>query len=144
MPRVIQPPLDQLPNLPTPLTEGERQVLELFNTQLPESWEIYVQPHLNGLRPDFVLLNRRVGIGVFEVKDWDLAAMDYWAQPGARGKLPKLMARNREGTTFSREAENPVSKVRRYFVATRKRSSICIVPIYPTSKDWEQSLQASF
>ena len=114
MVRVIQPPLDQLPNLPTPLTEGERQVLELFDTQLPASWEIYVQPHLNGLRPDFVLLNPRVGIGVFEVKDWDLTAMDYWAQPGARGKLPKLMARNREGTTFSREAENPVSKGRRY------------------------------
>jgi len=114
MARVIQPPLDQLPNLPARLTEGERQVLELFNTQLPESWEIYVQPHLNGLRPDFVLLNPRAGIGVFEVKDWDLAAMDYWAEPGAQGKLPKLMARNREGTTFSREAENPVSKVRRY------------------------------
>lgn len=114
MARVIQPPLDQLPNLPTPLTEGERQVLELFNTQLSESWEIYVQPHLNGLRPDFVLLNPRVGIGVFEVKDWDLAAMDYWAQPGDQGKLPKLMARNREGITFSRETENPVSKVRRY------------------------------
>ncbi|MCY4417558.1 MAG: AAA family ATPase [Chloroflexi bacterium] len=114
MARVIQPPLDQLQDLPTPLTAGERQVLDLFNSHLPQSWEIYVQPHLNGLRPDFVLLNPGAGVGVFEVKDWDLAAMDYWAQPSPLGKLPKLMARNREGATFSLEAENPVAKVRRY------------------------------
>jgi hypothetical protein len=44
---------------------------------LPIDWEIYVQPHLNGLRPDFVLLNPRIGIAVFEVKDWDLSAMGY-------------------------------------------------------------------
>ena len=114
MARVIQPPLDQLQDLPTPLTAGERQVLDLFNSRLPQSWEIYVQPHLNGLRPDFVLLNPGAGVGVFEVKDWDLAAMDYWAKPSPQGKLPKMMARNRDGVGFSREAENPVAKVRRY------------------------------
>ena len=34
MARVIQPPLDQLQDLPTPLTAGERQVLDLFNSPL--------------------------------------------------------------------------------------------------------------
>jgi len=45
---------------------------------LPPSWEIYLQPHLNGLRADFVLRHPRNGVAVFEVKDWDLDAMDYF------------------------------------------------------------------
>ena len=76
MVRVISPPPSQLDSLPTPLTEGERQVLRLFDNALPESWEIYVQPFLNGLRPDFVLLNPAVGIAVFEVKDWSIGAYE--------------------------------------------------------------------
>jgi hypothetical protein len=43
-----------------------------LDSGLPADWEIYVQPHLNGCRPDFVLLNPKVGIGVIEVKDWTL------------------------------------------------------------------------
>ena len=76
MTRHVDPPLDALDELPTPLTDGERQVVRLFDQKLPEEWEIYVQPHLNGLRPDIVVLHPRVGIAVFEIKDWDLAAME--------------------------------------------------------------------
>ena len=70
MHRIIDPPKDQWDLLPTPLTVGERQVAELFDAKLPTEWEMYVQPHLNGLRPDFVLLNPFAGIAVFEIKDW--------------------------------------------------------------------------
>ena len=38
-----------------------------------DGWGIYEQPHLNGDRPDFVLLHPERGIVVIEVKDWDLA-----------------------------------------------------------------------
>tara|TARA_R110001606_G_C15179796_1_gene629186 strand:- start:19 stop:225 length:207 start_codon:yes stop_codon:yes gene_type:complete len=64
------------------MTAGEQQVFRLFHEHLPKEWEIYLQPHLNGLRPDFVLLNPNVGIAVFEVKDWNLGAMRYlrWSQ----------------------------------------------------------------
>src|SRR5690242_5295707 len=70
--RVISPPLEALAKLRTPLTPGEGEVLQLLQSGLDTDWEIYVQPHLNGCRPDFVLLNPRVGIGVLEVKDWNL------------------------------------------------------------------------
>lgn len=78
--RVIHPPLADLGKLRQGLTAGEQKVLELFNRHLPVSWEIYIQPHLNGLRPDFVLLNPQGGIAVFEVKDWNLSAMRYFTQ----------------------------------------------------------------
>ena len=77
MHRIIDPPKDQWDLLPTPLTAGERQVAELFDAKLPSEWEMYVQPYLNGLRPDLVLLNPFAGIAVFEIKDWTLETLEY-------------------------------------------------------------------
>lgn len=112
----IHPPLDEISQLRQPLTTGERAVLDLFVRRLSPGWEIYVQPHLNGLRPDFVLLNPNIGIGVFEVKDWDLDAMSYRNESSPRSKdqspTPVLRA-TREGNTFD-VWPNPVWQLRRY------------------------------
>lgn len=112
MARLVSPPRDQLNLLRTPLTAGEREVFELFDTMLPPEWEIYVQPHLNGLRPDFVLLNPEVGIAVFEVKDWDLDAIRYWHRRNATGYL-ELWATNRDGIDY-RVRDDPIAKIQRY------------------------------
>jgi hypothetical protein len=110
--RVVSPPVETFGELRQPLTLGERAVFDMFNRTLPLEWEIYVQPHLNGLRPDFVLLNPQVGIGVFEVKDWNLDAMRYFVENDAN-KLPILMA-SKEGRTFSCQENNPFTKVADY------------------------------
>lgn len=109
--RVVCPSLGELSKLRQPLTQGERDVLNLFVRKLNPDWEIYVQPHLNGLRPDFVLLNPKVGIGVFEVKDWDLDAMTYRNQMDHDDR-PILRA-TRNGQTFD-VWPNPVEQLRRY------------------------------
>ena len=88
-------------------------VLDLFLRALPVEWEIYVQPHLNGLRPDFVLVNPAVGIAVFEVKDWDLDALHYFVAVERHGG-PVLMARDANGVEFNKQRENPVRAVNRY------------------------------
>jgi hypothetical protein len=85
MARVIDPPREQFGKLLTPLTDGERRVIDLFDATLQPEWEMYVQPHLNGLRPDIVLLHPSVGVAVFEVKDWDLGAMQFYAEAVAAG-----------------------------------------------------------
>lgn len=105
--RVVSPPLNELSRLRQPLTAGEERVLAFFLKSLPEAWEIYIQPHLNGLRPDFVLLHPHVGIAVFEVKDWDLDAMEYFV------RRRELWAR-KDGREFSREVDNPIRKVQLY------------------------------
>jgi hypothetical protein len=112
MARFVSPPKNELNKLRQQLRPGELLVFEFFDRNLPEDWEIYVQPHLNGLRPDFVLVNPKTGIAVFEVKDWNLDAMDYYikSQPG---KPPLLMAR-KDGKDFSLQRDNPVEKVYRY------------------------------
>ncbi len=94
------------------LEEGEWRVLEFFDKYLPQAWEIYIQPHLNGLRPDFVLLHPEGGIAVFEVKNWNLDAMHYEVKQRP-GKSPLLMGQ-RDGKVFSLHKDNPVEKVYRY------------------------------
>ncbi len=75
--RHIDPPKEQWDLLPTPLTLGERKVYELFDEKLSNDWEMYIQPHLNGLRPDLVLLNPNAGIAVYEIKDWSLTSTQH-------------------------------------------------------------------
>ena len=87
-------------------------MLEFFDAHLPEEWEIYVQPHLNGLRPDFVLLHPQIGIAVFEVKDWNLNAFTRWMDDSS-GHAPVLKGR-KDGREFSLQRDNPVDKVLLY------------------------------
>ena len=74
--RIIDPPKDQWVRLPTKLTSGEQKIFELFSAKLPVEWGMYIQPHLNGLRPDLVLLNPYAGIAVFEI-DWSLSTLQH-------------------------------------------------------------------
>ena len=112
MQRFVSPPINQLNKLRQPLTPGERLVFDFFHAHLSPEWEIYLQPHLNGLRPDFVLLSPETGIAVFEVKDWNLDAIEYWVKERS-GKSPILLAR-RDGQHFSKQNENPVEQIYRY------------------------------
>lgn len=108
--RIISPARDQFSTLRQPLTDGERRVLELFDATLDPAWEIYIQPHLNGLRPDFVLLNPNVGVAVFEVKDWNLDAMHYFTT----GTRPPELRGRKDGRSFSLQSQNPIAKVNYY------------------------------
>lgn len=109
--RKISPPIDSLSSLRQPLTLGELKVLRFFDTYLDSAWEIYIQPHLNGLRPDFVLLHPNRGIAVFEIKDWDVSAVRYHYRASA-GRYPILMA-ERDGKGFRAPAD-PFQQVANY------------------------------
>jgi len=78
--RLISQPKYQIDRLRQSFYEGEYLVFQFFDKYLAEEWEINIQPHLNGLQPEFVLLNPDVGIAVFEVKDWNLDVIDYWLE----------------------------------------------------------------
>lgn len=110
--RIISPPRSDLSTLRQPLEEGELRVLEFFDMYLPEKWEIYIQPHMNGLKPDFVLLNPDIGIAVFEVKNWNLSSMERWVE--ARPEKPPILLGKKDGRRFSLQKDNPVEKVYRY------------------------------
>ena len=110
--RIVCPPIEEIEKLRQPLTNGEQVVLDYFLDQLPPSWEIYLQPHLNGLRPDFVLLHPQRGIAVYEVKDWNLDSMEYFVD--VRGNRPPILKARLGNKTFSIEDKNPVTKIDLY------------------------------
>lgn len=68
----IYPAWTDLQKLKTPLTDGESALAKFLDENLPIGWEIYVQPYLNGDRPDIVILHPNIGMMIFEVKDWVL------------------------------------------------------------------------
>ena len=66
------------PNPRDPRTEGEEYLLNVFKTsRIFDGWQIFEQPHINSMKPDFVLLNPKKGIIIVEVKDWNLESKKY-------------------------------------------------------------------
>jgi len=110
--RIISPSRAELYRLRNPLERGELKVFEWLDAKLAPAWEIYVQPHLNGLCPDFVLLHPRAGVIVLEVKDWNLDAISYRMQ-ARKGAAPHLEIQTPAGWK-SHEKNNPVSKLNLY------------------------------
>ncbi len=67
------------------MTEGEWHLLKFLNESLKrdelfqagdlskyKGWLIFVQPYLNGSRPDIIIFHPYIGVQIFEVKDWNL------------------------------------------------------------------------
>ena len=65
------PSLEEINSFRVPLTSGESHLVE-FLKYLDDNYEIYVQPFLNGDRPDFVIVRPNSGALIIEVKDWQL------------------------------------------------------------------------
>ena len=112
MNRIISPTKSDCDNLRQHLEAGERQFIEYLDENLHRNWEIYIQPHLNGLCPDVVILNPAIGIGVFEVKNWNLKAMKYFLQEDNYG-MTQLKAINNSRVKFQ-YYPNPVDQLIQY------------------------------
>ena len=84
--------------LPDTLSPAEQRALSFFEEFLDDSWEIYVHPHLNGTRPDFLLLNPRTGIGLIEVRDWNNSTLPAAGDSAMKLALGKL--RNAKNEIF--------------------------------------------
>ena len=113
-PRLISPSREDWDDLPTPLTRGERQVAEFFDRHLPMGWEIYLQPRLNGLQPDFVLLHPDIGVAVYEVKDWNPNALRYFVRDGENGPVLKAHYPGNSSPMQVPLKSNPFLRVRDY------------------------------
>ena len=66
------PSLEEIARFRVPLEVGERYLLDFFLGYLSDNYEVYVQPFLNGDRPDIVIVRPDAGVLVIEVKDWNL------------------------------------------------------------------------
>jgi hypothetical protein len=63
------PEMDTIKKLLQPPTDGELYILNCL-TQLNDDYEIYFQPNIYGDHPDVVVMNKKFGIVIIEVKDY--------------------------------------------------------------------------
>lgn len=98
------PQREQLDGLRVPLKEGEEYLLSALVQHLDDSYEIFVQPFLNGDRPDFVIMRRNFGIVVIEVNDWELR---HYQNPN-RALSPWILKQN--GATIA----SPLEQAQKY------------------------------
>ncbi|KHS57693.1 hypothetical protein QX51_06925 [Terrisporobacter othiniensis] len=86
------------------LTPGENKLLSKIK-KLYESYEseayLYVQPTISSLIPDFILIDKKKGISILEVKDWSLSYIKD--------------VNKRRAILSDREDDNPVNKTKQYF-----------------------------
>ncbi|WP_338429612.1 nuclease-related domain-containing DEAD/DEAH box helicase [Synechococcus elongatus] len=66
------PSLTEVERFRIPLEPGEKYLLSFLIENLDDTYEIYVQPFLNGDRPDIVIVKPNAGVLIIEVKDWNL------------------------------------------------------------------------
>jgi len=80
------PSWEHINNFNQPLTDGENYLIRFLDDILKRDelfkddgdltkyngWLIFVQPFLNGSRPDVIVFNPNIGVQIIEVKDWNL------------------------------------------------------------------------
>jgi hypothetical protein len=85
MAKTISPAPSEWQELRPPLPEGCRQVAEWLAARVPDDVELYVRPHLNGLRPSIVLLSEKHGMTVLDVIEASIV-VERWRR-GLNGAL---------------------------------------------------------
>lgn len=69
----VIPPFEDIAKFRQPATPGELHLLHWLEAQLDTGTQVFFQPCINGDRPDIVLVHRKHGVLIVEVKDWNLA-----------------------------------------------------------------------
>ena len=101
----IFPSWDIIDNFHNKLQEGELKIARFLESNLSNDWEVYVQPFLNGSRPDIVILNPKMGVMIIEVKDWDLNKYFF--------ENEKLYVKTNRGKQII-DRESPINQARHY------------------------------
>lgn len=68
---IFFPEFNNINKLKQAPTAGELHALEVLK-DLPDDYEIYFQPFINGYTPDIVIVRKNFGVLIIEVKDWEL------------------------------------------------------------------------
>lgn len=74
---VCIPSLEDIFLFKIPPTEGEYRLLKFLSNALDDSYQVFFQPHLNGLQPDIVIVRQHHGVFIIEVKDYEIPLYEY-------------------------------------------------------------------
>lgn len=69
---IIYPDIENIQRLKVPPTSGEWNLTNYLKDHLDDTYEVFFNPHLDGDRPDIIILKEHCSAFIIEVKDWDL------------------------------------------------------------------------
>ena len=104
----LVPSIEIINKFPKSLEPGERALMDALLVILDDDWTIYVQPNLNGVQPDIIIFSEEAGMGVFEVKDWNLDS--YRVKIGGRWDVYD----GKQGKWIDSAARCPLAQVKSY------------------------------
>ena len=90
------------------VTEGEQFLTKLLHEKLSGDYEIYIQPKLNGNRPDIIVLHRKKGLFIIEIKDWKLERF----HKDKKGQFFKYIYKNNKQKII--QVSSPTVQINRY------------------------------
>lgn len=90
------------------VTEGEQFLTKLLHEKLSGDYEIYIQPKLNGNRPDIIVLHRKKGLFIIEIKDWKLERF----HKDEKEQFFKYIYKNNKQKTI--QVSSPTVQINRY------------------------------
>lgn len=88
---LFYPTIDKIKSLTVKPEEGELHLLEFLKNTLDDSFEVYFNPFLNGDRPDIIIMRRKHGVLIIEVKDWKFS--NYYLDDKRKWRLRENNAR---------------------------------------------------
>ncbi|ANF97310.1 3'-5' exonuclease [Paenibacillus bovis] len=95
-------------------TAGERTLFNTFKKHLPDDYVVYYEPHINGRRPDYVIIGPDLGLLVLEVKDYTENTL-YQLTP------EEWQLHTQKGTGTLETIINPISQARNYSFHIQKK-----------------------
>jgi hypothetical protein len=106
--RITSPALGELSKLG--LSKAFLSFIHILDKALSPSWEFYIKPHLNGLRPDLVILNPYVGVSVFQFYEMPLEQIDFSAR-ASKDSPPQLYLTQHGNRQEFPPKYNPIEKL---------------------------------
>lgn len=143
------PSLEEIERFRVPLELGERYLIDFLLLHLDNNYEIYVQPFLNGDRPDIVIVRPDAGVLIIEVKDWNLRHYQNPKGGLAPWELQKNSARIRsplaQVTTYKQNLyELHIDQLFERNIKDRKYFSIVQTAVYFHNESTEHAQQFCF
>ncbi|HML05840.1 MAG TPA: UvrD-helicase domain-containing protein [Methanobacterium sp.] len=65
----IYPSWEEIKKFENPLSEGEYALASFLDENLDKNWKIFIRPQLNNSSPNIVILNPKVGLMIYTVRD---------------------------------------------------------------------------
>ena len=129
---------------PYNFTEGEYYLANFLDKKLPKEWTIHTRPvikqwgsYMTKKTPDIVIVHKKIGIMVIEVKDWEFEAYNTFADYNYKKKGKQIWKVIPKSKQNYKGNKNPVATAEKYMWRMRDSITQILEEIHEDSRKKE-------